>query len=219
LFAERRIEVIPHGLDLTRFRPINRRQAREWLGLPINKKLVLYSAVKGINNPYKGFKYIEPILDHLSIMGWKERMEMVVLGSSQQGSSQELSLPSHYLGHLHDEMSLAMVYGAADLLLAPSMRETLGLSIIEAIACGTPSIAFKVGGIPDLIDHKSNGYLVEKFDIQEFSYGIDWILRNEERYSRLSQYARKKAVQEFDIVDQAKTYIRLYKELMENPNL
>ncbi len=218
LFAKRRIKVIAYGVDLTRFRPINQSKAREWLGLPRNKKLVLYSAVKGVNNPYKGFKYIEPILEHLSNMGWKEQIELVVMGSSQLEGSQDLSLPSHYLGHLHDEISLAMVYGAVDLLLAPSIQDNLPITIMEAIACGTPCIAFEVGGMSDLIDHQGNGYLVEKFDVQEFSYGIDWILRNEERYTRLAQMARMKAVREFNLIDQAKQYIRLYKEVIEIPN-
>jgi len=89
---------------------------------------------------------------------------------------------------------------------------------LEAIACGTPCIAFKVGGMSDLIDHQGNGYLVENFDVQEFSYGIDWILRNEERYTRLAQMARMKAVREFNLIDQAKQYIRLYREVIEIPN-
>jgi glycosyltransferase involved in cell wall biosynthesis len=218
LFAESRIEVIANGLDLARFRPIDRESARELIGLPQKKKLVLFSAIKGINNPHKGFKYIEPILYQLSTMMWKDKLELVVMGSSKPIDPQVESLPSHYLGHLNDEILLSIIYGAVDLLLVPSIQDNLPSTIMEAIACGTPCVAFNVGGISDVIDHQINGYLAEKFDVHDFAHGINWILENKERYSILSELARKKAIKDFDINKQATKYINFYNEVINTPS-
>ncbi|WP_139164104.1 glycosyltransferase, partial [Desulfoluna spongiiphila] len=88
-------------------------------------------------------------------------------------------------------------------------------TVMESMSCGTPCVAFNIGGIPDMIDHVSNGYLAKAFDINDLSHGIEWTL-NSNFDDRLSTSARSKVLQHYDINIVSKTYSRLYKELLHN---
>jgi len=216
LFAGRRIEVIANGLDIQRFRPIQREEARNWLGLPVDKKLILFSAVKGVENPQKGYPFFHRAMQDLAAIGWQEQVEVLVLGSSEPVKPAELPVPVHYLGHLKDELSLALVYGAADVFVAPSLQDNLPNTVMEALACGTPCVAFNTGGIPEMVDNQVSGYLAIPKDAQDLAQGIDWVLRDPERWRSLGQQARLKAERDFDGVIQAKKYASFYTELLES---
>jgi glycosyltransferase involved in cell wall biosynthesis len=70
------------------------------------------------------------------------------------------------------------IYQAADLFITPSLEENLPNTIMEAMACGTPSIGFNTGGIPEMIAHKQNGYVAQKMDANDLATGIHWLLEN-----------------------------------------
>jgi len=84
---------------------------------------------------------------------------------------------------------------------------------MEAIACGTPCVAFNIGGMPDMIEHQKNGYLAQPYRIEDLAQGIAWVLENEERHQKLSDRAREKAEQEFALEIQANRYLSLFSEL------
>ena len=214
LFGKRRIDVIAYGIDLARFRPIDRAIAREWLGLPKSKILLMFNAVHGTTNLFKGYQFLEEILANLEKLGWENLVELIVVGSSRPKNAKDLAFPIHYLGHIYDEISLALIYGATDLFLAPSIQDNLPNTIIESLACGTPCVAFSIGGIPDQIDHKINGYLAQAFDLKDFAQGIDWVIKDWERLNLLSINARKKAEKTYDIKVQAQLYLDLYREIL-----
>ena len=86
---------------------------------------------------------------------------------------------------------------------------------IEAQACGTPVIAFNVGGLPDIVEHQKTGYLAKPFDINDLAQGIDWVL-NAENYSELCKNARDKVLKEFDGKVIANKYIALYEKILKN---
>ncbi len=214
LFQNLRIEVIPHGLDTQKYRPINQHFARETLKLPQDKKLILFGAIEATSDRNKGFHLLQPALQELSKAGWKDNFEVVIFGASQPENPPDLGFKTYYLGHLYDDISLATVYSAADVMLVPSLQESFGQTASESLACGTPVVAFNSTGLKDIVDHQQNGYLANPYEVDDFAKGIAWILENEQRLEKLSFYARKKAEQEFTLELQARRYSALFEEIL-----
>lgn len=204
------VEVIPNGLDLGRYRPLDRRMARYLLNLPQDKQLVLFGAMNATRDLRKGFHLLLPALQRLSQMDDPDQLKLLVFGVSGVDDSLQLGLETRYLGRLNDDLSLALAYSAADVFVAPSMQENLSNTVLEAIACGTPCVAFNIGGMPDMIEHQVNGYLVQPFEPEDLARGIHWVLANPERYLRLSASARQKAEREFNAKLQAQRYVDLF---------
>ncbi|WP_448266999.1 glycosyltransferase family 4 protein [Nostoc sp. DSM 114159] len=214
LFQNLRIEIIPHGLDTQKYRPINQHFARETLNLPQNKKLILFGAIEATSDRNKGFHLLQPALQELSKSGWKDDLEVVIFGASQPENPPNLGFKTHYLGHLHDAISLATVYSAADVMLVPSLQESFGQTASESFACGTPVVAFNSTGLKDIVDHQQNGYLAKPYEVEDFAKGIIWVLENEQRLQKLSFYAREKAEQKFTLELQARRYSALFQEIL-----
>lgn len=212
LFRDRRVEVIPYGLDTQKYRPMNQKVARELLNLPDDKQLLLFGALQATGDQRKGFHLLKPALDELSANGWNNKLELVVFGADKADST-NFGFKSHYLGTLNDDLSLALAYSAADVFIAPSVQDNLPNTVMEAIACGIPCVAFHIGGMPDMIEHQKNGYLAQPYKIEDLAQGIAWVLENKERHQKLSYRAREKAEQEFTLEIQASRYLSLFKSL------
>lgn len=211
LFKDRRVEVIPNGLDLTTYKPYDRDMARKILKLPSHKTLVMFGA--WINSHLKGFHLLQPALQKLSEGSWRDRIEVVTFGISRPVDEPDLGFKVHYLGRLNDDISLALAYSAVDVFVIPSIIENLSTTTMEALACGIPCVGFRVGGMPDLIDHQQNGYLAQPYEIEDLAAGIEWILENVQRDQFLKSNARAKAEKEFSLELQAQRYLRLFTEL------
>ncbi|MFN6155320.1 glycosyltransferase family 4 protein [Anabaena sp. AL09] len=216
LLKDVRIEVIPNGLDTKQYKPIEKSVARSILGLPEDKQLILFGAMSATSDPRKGFNFLQSALQNLSQSGWRERVELVVFGASQPKNPTELGFKSHYLGRLNDDISLSLVYAAADVFLAPSVQDNLPNTVMESLACGTPCVAFDIGGMPDMIEHQQNGYLAKAFDIEDLARGIAWVLEDKHRWVALSQRGREKVENDFTVKAQAEKYISLYQSLIPN---
>lgn len=213
LFQNKKIEVIPNGVNLQQYKPIHRALAREILNLPHDKRLILFGAVKATSDRRKGFHLLQAGLQMLEQTNWQKTTELLVLGASYS-PNESLKFTTRYLGKLKDNVSLALVYSAADVFVAPSIQDNLPNTVLEAIACGTPCVAFDVGGMPDLIEHQKNGYLAPAYEISELARGIAWVLEDNDRHQTLSQFAREKAETEFSLELQAKRYAQLFEEVL-----
>ena len=215
LFRDARIEVIPNGLDVNRFKPADKQAARAILSLPRDKKLILFGAKSATSDPNKGFHLLVQALHELAGSSLHhDSIELVVFGSSRPDPAPELGFRTHYLGWFSDEVSLALLYAAADLFVFPSLQESLGYTAMEAMACGTPCLAFNQGGVPDLIGHGVNGYLARPFEPADLARGITWILDDENRWRELSCNARKKVENDFTIGTVSKRHIDLYNSIV-----
>ncbi|MFM2314493.1 MAG: hypothetical protein RLZZ04_3769 [Cyanobacteriota bacterium] len=215
LFGDRRVEVIPYGLDTEIYRPIEQKTARELLKLPQDKQLVLFLSLNATSDQRKGFHLLQPALQQLSQSGRQDQLELMVVGASVPENPPELGFKAHYLGVLGDDLTLALAYSAADVFVAPSLQDNLPNTVLEAIACGTPCVAFDIGGMPDMIDHQQNGYLAKPFVIEDLTEGIRWVLADSTRLKTLGQNARAKAEQEFALKIQARRYQKLYQEILD----
>jgi glycosyltransferase involved in cell wall biosynthesis len=215
LFGSRRIEPINPGLNLKAYSPIDRGIARSILSLPQDKKLILFGAMHSTSDPNKGFQLLLPAVQHLSKMAFGADTEVVVFGASRSLSTPDFGMPSHYLGRLHDDISLAVLYSAADVMVVPSIRESFGQTASEAMACGTPVVAFAATGLLDIVKHQHNGYLAKPYDSMELARGIAWVLsRDLGESSALSENARKTAIARFSIESMTARYVDLFKDVL-----
>lgn len=215
LFRTSRVEVIPYGLDLTLFAPTDRQAARQQIGLPLDKKLILFGAVKSTWDRRKGFHYLQQALQRLGTQGWGQSMEAVVFGAARPEKPPDLGLQTHYVGNIADDKHLTQIYAAADVFVAPSTQDNLPNTILEAMACGTPCVAFAVGGMPDMIEHQHNGYLARPFEVDDLVSGIIWVLGDAQHHQLLAQRVREKTLREYPLELQARRYASLFQDVLE----
>jgi glycosyltransferase involved in cell wall biosynthesis len=213
LFRNSRIDVIPHGTDLNVFKPIDKNLAKEILCLDKNKRYVLFGAMGGTRDTRKGYQFLEPALKMLSLMSGYEDLALLVFGASEPINPPKLGFPIHYVGRLNDDVSLAVLYAAADVTVTPSMQEAFGMTASESMACGTPVVAFGASGPLDVISHKLDGYLAEPYEVEDLANGISWVL-DRTRLKSLGFEARLKCERKFDLVIVADQYKNLYEEIL-----
>lgn len=212
------VKSIPNPLDTNLFSPQNKAEARQKLGLPINKKLILFVAAK-VSVIWKGFSYFQESLEILKAKvstggePHNQDIELVILGESDEATIQKLPFKAHALGKIFDLQQIVSVYAAADVFVIPSIQENLPNTIMEAMACGTPVVGFEVGGIPEMIEHRKNGFLVKYKSTQNFAEGINWVLF-EANHAELSKNARQKVLENYSEKVVVEQYLEVYRSLI-----
>jgi glycosyltransferase involved in cell wall biosynthesis len=204
LFGHRPIIHIPTGVDLATYERHDRTKARTILGLPPDRPILLFGALAATDDPRKGYHHLKGALQHLVSSHKADNALSVIFGGSQD-SLAELPLETKHLGPVADETRLAMLYAAADVFVAPFVEDNLPNVILEALACGTPVVAFRVGGIPDAIVHCENGYLAPLGAVEELARGIIAIL-DADQPEKLRSAARATAAAQFDLITCANRY-------------
>lgn len=212
LLGGQRIEVLPNGVDHERFRPMDHAVVREILGMPPNKKLILFGAGSPTIDKRKGFHLLLDALNRLETIAKAHTYQLVVFGASS--SEQKFPFPVSYLGELNDEISMALVYAAADVFVAPSVQENLANTVLESLSCGTPVAAFDIGGMPDMIENGRNGCLAPAYDTTELAKAIVEMTEDNETWAKLSAGARQTVVNNFTLEKAASRYLELYEELL-----
>ena len=117
----------------------------------------------------------------------------MIFGEFQPENQLAVGLLAHYLGHLHDDLSLRLVYAAAGLMVVPSRLDSLPSPATEAMACGTPVVAFRTGGLPEIVNDGVSGRLAEPFDAMAMAYCMESLLVNPEQRQRMAHQARLQA--------------------------
>ena len=215
LLRDKEITVIPNCIDPDTYKPVQKTEARKNLGLPEEKKLLLFGAVHSTSDPRKGYRYLQSAMARVASDPTMNNTELVIFGASKPVEEPREDLKTHYMGTISDEATIASLYSAADVFIAPSIQDNLPNTVLEASACGTPSVAFDTGGLPDLIEHKKTGYLAQSSDSDDLCRGIKWVLEDEMRYRELSFNARRKAEREFSPGSVAKKHIDLYTGILD----
>ena len=193
---------------------MDRNLAREKLNLPQDKKIILFGAINSTRDSRKGFLFLQLALQKLANTEWKQQIVSCIFGNSKPIKTTDFNMQVYELGHIHDDGKLRILYSAVDVFVAPSTQDNLPNTVVEALACGTPCVAFNIGGMPDIIDHKENGYLAKSFEADDLMQGIIWVIENEERQKLLNYKARQKAEKIFSIESQMQMYIKLYQRLL-----
>lgn len=212
LLKDRPIQVIPTGQDIARFRPHSKESARDILNLPQDKKLILYGAVRALDDKRKGYAQLKSAIEELANNGYGNDYELIVFGTNDLKDSADFRMKSKVLGYLYDETSLSLAYSAADVFVVSSIEENLANTAVEAMACGTPVVSFDVGGMSDLIQHQANGYLAKPFAPSDLAQGILWV--TSEAGKTLSMASRQTIEKSFSLDIVTKQYVALYEEIL-----
>jgi glycosyltransferase involved in cell wall biosynthesis len=217
LFSKRRIEVIHTGIELDKFAPVNKSEARIELKLPPDDIIVLAGA-SSVNHARKGFGILKEALQKLSgTQSYCHKITIVLFGLKIDPELlANLKFNVIQMGHIKNYSEMAAIYSAADIFVAPSILENLANTVIESMACKTPVVAFNIGGMPDIILHKQNGYLASQVSVDSLAEGIQWTLENQSLWPSLRECAHKTVVNEFSNKIQINKYIELYKQILSN---
>ena len=206
LLRGQKITSIPNPIDTHIYKRGDKREARRRLGLPEEGRLLLFVSQR-VTNRNKGMDYLIEACRRLS------GCEVVILGGHAEEVVGQLPLKAHPLGYVSDEQRIVAVYQAVDVFVLPSLSENLPNTIMEAMACGVPCVGFRVGGIPEEIDHRVNGYVAEYRDAADLARGIQWILQ-EADYEQLSHNAVQKVAQSYSQQSVALKYLDVYQQAM-----
>lgn len=205
------VSVIPNCLDTGRWAPLEQTLARELLGLPTNVPLLVFGAMGGTSDPRKGFDLLVDTLHELRRQ--KIDLNLVIFGEHAPRNPIDFGFSTHFLGHLYDDVSMIAAYSAADAMVIPSRQDNLPNTGVEAQACGLPVVAFKVGGLPDVIEHKETGYLAEAHEVHDLAAGISWALEAT-RKSEVKKAARDVTLKKTDSIKVAAQYLQVYEEVL-----
>ncbi len=208
LLKGHKITSIPNPIDTHIYKRYNKKEARERLGLPQDRQLILFASQR-VTTPNKGMQYLIEACRQLSDLA----CDVVILGGHAEEVVEQLPLKAHPLGYVNDEHRIVDVYNAADVFVLPSLSENLPNTIMEAMACGLPCVGFKVGGIPEEIDHRRNGYVADYCNADDLALGIRWIL-NEADYEALSHNAIQKVAHNYSQQSVALHYAEVYQQAM-----
>lgn len=215
LFQGQTVPVIHNAVDETLFRPLNKAFSRSVLNLSSDKKIIAFGAINAVSSERKGFSYLVSALRRLSQQATADSREVVIFGASQPQEDIDLGLKVTYLGRLKDNVTLALVYSAADVMVVPSVQEAFGKTAIEAMACATPVVSFDSTGLKDIVEHRQSGYRARCFDAADLASGIDWVLQGSEHYEQLCRRARAVVEEKFTVKHQADRYCQLYQTLLQ----
>lgn len=210
LLTRQAIENIPNPIDTHLFHPEDQQEARQRTSLPTDKHLILFVSQRA-TNVNKGMTFLADAVRQLANERPATRTDtaVVVLGGHAEEVAPLFDLPVHALGYVSDPKQIADIYNAADVFVLPSLSENLPNTIMEAMACGTPCVAFNVGGIPEMIDHRQNGYVARYRDSADLKNGLLWtVFQN--NHDTLAAACVKKVAGHYSERAVAMKYISVY---------
>lgn len=210
LLSGQKIECIPNPIDTHVFCKLDTKEAKVRNNIPLNERVILFVSQR-VTNPYKGMDYLIKACENIVAEHpeMRESTCIAILGGHAEDISNALPLQTISLGYVSDERRIVDIYNAADLFVLPSLSENLPNTIMEAMACGVPCIGFNVGGIPEMIDHKKNGYVAEYKNADDLAKGIYWIL-NEADHDSLAKEAIRKVGTAYSQTSVTMKYIEVY---------
>ncbi|MCB0503740.1 MAG: glycosyltransferase, partial [Bacteroidetes bacterium] len=209
LLKEANVISIPNPIDTEFFQPLSKNESRHELELDPDKQYILFGAAN-LNDDRKGLQYL---LDAIAILVQQNPSTSIELLLFGKANKNELTIPLkiNELGSITTMEKMRTVYNAADLFIIPSLQDNLPNTIMESMACGTPVVGFNTGGIPEMIDHKENGYIAIFKDAEDLVNGIQFTLENA---SQLGKRARQKVLDNYTQENVAEKYISFYKSLL-----
>jgi glycosyltransferase involved in cell wall biosynthesis len=203
---------IPNGIDMSVFQALDRQQCRHALGLPQDKKILLFAAAS-ISDTRKGGDLLWKALAALP-NDIKQNVLLLILGADDS-EIPDIGVPAIQMGYVESDRIKATIYSAADLFVFPTRADNLPLVLQESMACGTPMVSFDIGGVPDLVRPGTTGYLAAPEDALDLRDGIVKLLNDENLRSHMRTQCRSIALAEYSIELQVQRYTGLYEQALK----
>lgn len=212
ILKNQNIQLIYNGVDNKIFKQYDKKEVRQKLNLPLKKKIILFSAIGGRKNPFKGWEYIEGVIYH-----YRGNKDILFLSVGGKKESQKFINKVRYLKYTDDDSLLAQYYSAADIFLYPSLADTFGLVVAESMSCGTPVVTFKTGGIPEIVTHKKTGYIADYKNLQDLINGVEYILGlTNNEIEEMSQNSIQRIEKNFTLDIMVNNYLNLYQKILSS---
>jgi glycosyltransferase involved in cell wall biosynthesis len=223
VLKNQRIEVIPYSLETDIFTPTHRPTAKQELGIANDPIALLIGADNG-NEQRKGFA---ELLEALKICLRNPRFQALITAQKLQlwvfgipnDRLTDLDIPLHAFGTIHSDRHLSQIYAAADLFLLPSLEDNFPNTMLESMSCGTPVIAFHIGGIPDVVKDGVTGRTVPIGDVAAMAAAILDCVFDEALRSSLGQASREVMAEQYALTIQAQRYLELYEDVIQKPRV
>src|SRR5262249_46073306 len=199
------------GVDTRIFKPLSRSVCREILGMPYQGKAILFLSHVVIDNERKGSEHFLRAVAELR-RTYANEFFVILVGEGALHWGEGLPCPVWRRDLLRDDELLAMIYNAADVLVHPAVVENLPNSVLEAMACGLPVVAFDTGGVAEVVEHEQTGYLAAHTDESQLVAGLNWVLADDKRRQLLGQAGRQKVLAEYGLQKQARSFLALYQQ-------
>lgn len=205
---------IPNGIDLDVYRPLDKSAARQELGLPQDKKILLWAA-NHLSDTRKGGDLLPEIADRLT-PAVREKCVLAAFGVGTEDLRGKINLPVFPFGAVYGGARQALLYSAADVLVFPSRSDNLPFVPMEAMACGLPSVGFDIGGVGEVIRDGLTGFLCPAFDAPQFVKLVERVVGDQSLGDRLSGQAHAYAREHFSVSAMADAYLALYQKALGN---
>lgn len=208
------ITTIPNPINIHVFNPINKKEARIRMGLPTDKRIILFVSQR-VTDERKGMKFFVEAINNMVTAdnSVTDNTAVAILGGHSEEIAGKLPIKTYPLGYISDDRKIVDVYNSADAFVLPSLEDNLPNTIMEAMACGVPCVGFNVGGIPEMIDHKTTGYVAKERDAADLAHGIEWVL-SDEHNQELSKNAVDKVQRTYSERAVAMKYIDVYTDAL-----
>ena len=205
IFRNSRIEIVPNGIDTVEYQPWGKTRARKILGLPQDKKIILFACHSHAERR-KGFQ--EALMMLISLSRRRQDLHLITIGRSSDETS-EIFVPNTVFGFVNSSKDLSLIYSACDVTVIPSLEDNLPNTILESLACGTPIAGFRTGGIEDLVTDGFTGYLCPIKDILALSNAVEKCIDSD-----FGENCRNYAVSNLDSTRQAYAYGEIFRSVM-----
>jgi glycosyltransferase involved in cell wall biosynthesis len=206
------IHHIPNGIETDLYRPLDSEQCKSILDIPSGKRVLMFGA-EILGDLRKGADLLLKALQSLPST-LKPELLLLTFGNSGDAIAKSADIEVFNLGYIGGDRMKAIAYSAADLFLFPTRADNLPLVLQESMACGTPMVSFKIGGVPDLVRPELTGYLAKPEDIQDFQKGILELIEDHALRAQMGQNCRAIALQEYSLDLQTQRYIELYEQIL-----
>ncbi len=223
LFKDLRTEVIPNSLETDVFKPIAKEKAKGDIGLDPQTVTLLFGGEDG-NENRKGFKElmaaIRYCLRDARFQGLikDDRIRLICFGRPND-EIESLGVPVMPMGYLDGDEKISTAYNGADIFILPSKEDNLPNTVLEAMSCGTPVVAFEVGGLPDMVENGMIGQLVPLGDIEQMGQAILTLIFDTDSRDTMGKNCRNRILEEYTLDVQAQRYLALYEELIKKNRL
>jgi glycosyltransferase involved in cell wall biosynthesis len=211
------VTTIPNTLDINLFKPIEKNVARSKFSLPEDKLLILFGTMT-VKDKRKGFVLLKDSLiklynDNVSL---RKKIEIIIFGSAGLEQASDIPFKTNFLGRIKNDEDIALSYNCADIFVAPSIEDNLPNTVMESLACGIPVAAFNIGGMPDMIGHKKNGYLANPLSVDDLSIGMNWLLQEKLAGNNFQSSSRDKVLINFTPEIVSKQYADIYESILNS---